>query len=239
MWRFGGAKIAIGGGRSGKSRGDIAFAFESRVTDEDTRTDRPQPRTAQSVRRPCQPHPVTNNSPIPPGTLADIAAEISTQLRVAGFGVEGAVDRNILCLAEEVGEVVGAFRRYTGQARRAGTLDDVAEELADVVITGYVTAHEIGMDLDVYGWALEAPSAVLFLTPERWVRELYVRTGRFVTNFVDRCAATSPAVERDLANVVAGAYAVALALNIDLDAAIREKLTVVFTRGWREVGDRS
>lgn len=238
-------EITAFGSGSGKSRliGRVAsvlavstdgvYAFDAKDTDEDLRADWPAPR--RTVRA-CQPRPMTNNTPVPTGTLPEIAAEIVTQLRVAGFDSEGAVDRNVLCLAEEAGEVVGAYRRYTGQARRTGTVADVAAELADVVITSYVTAHEIGMDLDAHAWATVAPSAVHFLTAERWVRELYVRAGRFVEHFVDRCAATSPGVELDLANVVAGAYAVALTLGINLDAAIAEKLVVVFSRGWRDGG---
>lgn len=56
--------------------------------------------------------------------------------------------RQVLNLAEEVGEFVGAYRRWTGQARRSGTETEARIELADVVITAYVTAAEAGWDLD-------------------------------------------------------------------------------------------
>ena len=58
-----------------------------------------------------------------------------------------ATDRQVLCLAEEVGELVGAYRRATGRARRSGSWRDVEDELADVVITALVTAHTMGWDL--------------------------------------------------------------------------------------------
>lgn len=55
----------------------------------------------------------------------------------------------VLCLAEEVGEFVGAARRYLGLARRSGPLSDVAEELSDVVIVAHVCAELFGIDLGV------------------------------------------------------------------------------------------
>lgn len=54
----------------------------------------------------------------------------------------------LLCMAEECGEFVGAARRYLGLARRSGPLSDVAEELSDVVIVAYVNAELLGIDLD-------------------------------------------------------------------------------------------
>ena len=51
-------------------------------------------------------------------------------------------------LCEEAGEFAGAIRRVMGLARRTGTLEEAAEELADVVISAYVAA-------DVYWLALD------------------------------------------------------------------------------------
>jgi NTP pyrophosphatase (non-canonical NTP hydrolase) len=58
------------------------------------------------------------------------------------------LDTQVLCLAEEVGEAVQAYRRATGRARSTATWDKVAEEFADVVIVAYVTAELAGIDLD-------------------------------------------------------------------------------------------
>jgi NTP pyrophosphatase (non-canonical NTP hydrolase) len=55
--------------------------------------------------------------------------------------------RQVLCLAEEAWEFVAAYRRATGMARRHGSMTEVETELADVVITAYVTAHVLGIDL--------------------------------------------------------------------------------------------
>jgi NTP pyrophosphatase (non-canonical NTP hydrolase) len=58
------------------------------------------------------------------------------------------LDTQILCLAEEVGEAVQAYRRATGRARSTATWAQVAEEFADIVIVTYVTAKLAGIDLD-------------------------------------------------------------------------------------------
>lgn len=58
------------------------------------------------------------------------------------------MDTQILCLAEEVGEAVQAYRRATGRARQSATWENVAEELADIVIVARVTATLAGIDLE-------------------------------------------------------------------------------------------
>jgi NTP pyrophosphatase (non-canonical NTP hydrolase) len=83
-----------------------------------------------------------------PVNLPEMAAQVAKQLRAHGFPAAGAVQRQVLALAEEAGEFVGAYRRWSGQARRTGTAADMRAELADVVITAYVTAHELNFDLD-------------------------------------------------------------------------------------------
>lgn len=86
-----------------------------------------------------------------PSTLAslpDIAEDITWKLCDAGFDPATAVQRQVLNLAEEVGEFVGAYRRYTGQARRTGTAEEMHDELADVVLTAFVTAAEMKIDLE-------------------------------------------------------------------------------------------
>lgn len=82
------------------------------------------------------------------GGLGDGAKAIVFHLRENGFTKESQPDRQALALGEEVGEFIGAWRRYRGMARRTDSLDHVIEELADVVITAFVTADEQGWDLD-------------------------------------------------------------------------------------------
>ncbi len=101
--------------------------------------------------------------------LTGHAAVIAECLRRNGFDPDQAVNRQVLNLAEEVGEFVGAYRRWSGQARRAGTAEQMCEELADVIITAFVTAHELGIDINAViaaklhtvhtrGWRETAPA---------------------------------------------------------------------------------
>ncbi len=80
--------------------------------------------------------------------LPIVAADLVRHLRDAGWPAEGAETRQALALAEEAGEFVAAYRRYAGLARRSGSREDVCLELADVVITAFVTAAEMGEDLN-------------------------------------------------------------------------------------------
>lgn len=54
----------------------------------------------------------------------------------------------IIATAEEAGELLKAWRRYQGYARRAGELDDVLNEVADVVIAAALTAWSLNVDLN-------------------------------------------------------------------------------------------
>ena len=53
----------------------------------------------------------------------------------------------VLCVAEEAGEFVGAYRRFMGMARRRGSHEEMSLELADVVISAFVAADICGIDL--------------------------------------------------------------------------------------------
>lgn len=74
-----------------------------------------------------------------------LGVELKTLLAENGFADR---DGQVLNLAEEVGEFVGAYRRWTDRARRSDTLDHVEEELADVVITAFVTAAVLDIDIE-------------------------------------------------------------------------------------------
>jgi NTP pyrophosphatase (non-canonical NTP hydrolase) len=79
--------------------------------------------------------------------LPAVAADIAVRLEDAGFTEQPHL-RQALALAEEAGEFVGAVRRHYGLARRSGSFADIEAELADVVITAFVTAHTMGVDLE-------------------------------------------------------------------------------------------
>jgi NTP pyrophosphatase (non-canonical NTP hydrolase) len=86
--------------------------------------------------------------PADPLTLPALADTIHAACLHAGFPAATLPAQQVLCLAEETGEFVGAYRRWAGLARRTGTWHDVQAELADVVIGAYTAARALGIDLD-------------------------------------------------------------------------------------------
>lgn len=94
--------------------------------------------------------------------LKEIAAEIDTGLRANRRSVvtdDNFLDAYVLNFAEEAGELVGAYRRYTGKARRNGSLAEVEGEVADVLIGTAILAACLGIDIDK---AVEDKAAVIF-----------------------------------------------------------------------------
>ena len=79
------------------------------------------------------------------GPLPAVAARLADRLR-EHFNPATLPVQQVLALAEEAGEFTAAYRRWAGLARRPGPWHDVETELADVVITAYVTAAVLGID---------------------------------------------------------------------------------------------
>lgn len=82
--------------------------------------------------------------------LVTEARRVAARLNAAfpGRSQREAQNQQVLALAEEAGEFVGAYRRWSGQARRSGPVSAVELELADVVITAYITSDVLQFDLD-------------------------------------------------------------------------------------------
>ena len=78
--------------------------------------------------------------------LQDIASVLMEKCRDNQAG--GTEQSQIMALAEEAGEFVGAMRRWRGMARRLGTEEEAQAELADVVITAYCMADVMGWDIE-------------------------------------------------------------------------------------------
>ncbi len=160
--------------------------------------------------------------------LNDTAQVIVGHLRDNGFLNDNG-EGQTLNLAEEAGEFVGAYRRWTGRARRTGTEQEAQAELADVVITAYVTAADLGVTLDCM------PVSVMYRVEpvDAWphVMAVFNYTSRFVAAWLD-----DPDDDRHgrLTIVAEAAYHVAAVLGWDLNGAITAKLDTVFTRGWRD-----
>ncbi len=81
-----------------------------------------------------------------PISLKVMAAEIMSQCRAASAG--GHEVAQVYALAEEVGEFVGAMRRWHGMARQNGTEDEAKAALADVILSAYCAADLMGWDVD-------------------------------------------------------------------------------------------
>lgn len=83
------------------------------------------------------------------GAMPGIARDIAQKIRNAGFPASQERARQMICLAEEVGELLKAWRRFHGWARKSGEWADVRDEMADVVITAFVTASVLDIDLSL------------------------------------------------------------------------------------------
>ena len=79
--------------------------------------------------------------------LLEIARKLTADLD-ANRPEQVTPDVTALCIAEEAGELIGAYRRYSGRARRAGSLDEVRLEMADVLINLGLLALELEINLD-------------------------------------------------------------------------------------------
>jgi NTP pyrophosphatase (non-canonical NTP hydrolase) len=87
--------------------------------------------------------------PAPPD-LREIARNLEDALRAnrrPAITDANALDVQALCIAEEAGELVGAYRRWAGKARRTGSRQEVEDEVADVLIVTAVFAERAGIDL--------------------------------------------------------------------------------------------
>ena len=111
--------------------------------------------------------------PPEPADLARIARQLDGDLRAnrrEAITDANQLDVQALCVAEEAGELVGAYRRWAGKARRTGTRRDLEDEIADVLIVTACFAERAGIDLNeaiarkltaIYsrGWREETPAS--------------------------------------------------------------------------------
>ena len=100
--------------------------------------------------------------PPEPADLRHIARQLHRELRAnrrPAITDANQLDVQALCVAEEAGELVGAYRRYAGKARRTGTRRELEDEIADVLIVTAMFAERAGIDLHA---ALTAKLAVIY-----------------------------------------------------------------------------
>jgi len=97
-----------------------------------------------------------------PVNLAQAARRLQADLAAhhrPGITDANALDVQARCVAEEAGELVGAYRRYAGRARRTGTRRELEDEIADVLLVTAVFADRAGIDIDA---AVAAKLAVIY-----------------------------------------------------------------------------
>jgi NTP pyrophosphatase (non-canonical NTP hydrolase) len=100
--------------------------------------------------------------PPEPADLRQIARRLRRDLdanRRPGLADFNLLDFQALGVAEEAGELVGAYRRWSGRARRTGTLAELQDEVADVLIVTAVFAERAGIDLNA---AIAAKLTVIY-----------------------------------------------------------------------------
>ena len=190
--------------------------------------------------------------------LATAADVIVTNLRWHGFPAKGAIERQMMCLAEEAGEFADACTAW--QLGDVGWWDNLRAELADIVITTHVTAAELSMDDIAQGVGAllatetraESAARAATTTPapdqpphhvDALIAEVVVNVCGAVGALIGayrrysgqaRRTGTAEQVDEALFLVVHRAYDAAARLGIDLDAAIAAKLTQIYARGWRD-----
>lgn len=82
------------------------------------------------------------------GEVQAVSRLLINKMLAAGFSAETMEAQAVMCMAEEAGEAVKAARRYMGLARTVGTIEDLRDELADVLIATAGVAHMFGIDLN-------------------------------------------------------------------------------------------
>ncbi len=191
------------------------------------------------------------DGPYTPDKLNIIAARCLVGIRFASPQLDPPAEQRsqAFAMCEEIGEVLSAYRRWSGMARRAGTIEDLAEELADVRLTGYVAAHayeipvatvllahqQIGLDragpVGFWGRGQQRRPG-----PAEQIMQMQVIAGLIATNYVDERPFPDHqrSVGYGLACAIQDAIYTAEHLGIDLDAATDIKVEKVFTRGFRD-----
>jgi NTP pyrophosphatase (non-canonical NTP hydrolase) len=163
-----------------------------------------------------------------------MAAELVAALRGAGFATDTEQERQVLALAEEAGELVGAVRRWMGYARRPGPFADVEAEAADLLVTTYVAAVVLDIPAEHLARARASlPPRRRRARPAEQVLALFATTGLATATWMEPDGRRPARLARVLAEILAELDLVADHLGIDLAAAVATKAEVIFTRGWR------
>ncbi len=172
-------------------------------------------------------------------TAVELAERITGHLREhfpSDPGTER--DRQVFALLEETGELIGAYRRWSGQARRTGTATELHAELADVILTAHITLTVYGADLVDLRRLRSGPYRARTLARELLV--LHCAAGRVASAHLETTGnQQTPECARVLlvnavVDLLDNARHVAGFLGVDPDQACRDKAGAIFSRGWKD-----
>lgn len=83
------------------------------------------------------------------GNLPDYLAVVASAIDQCGpKGKDSKVTAQVLNVVGEAGEFAEAYRRYRGGARRPGDKEEVAMELADVLISAMIMCERLNLDVE-------------------------------------------------------------------------------------------
>ncbi|HJQ00106.1 MAG TPA: hypothetical protein VJ851_00770 [Jatrophihabitans sp.] len=130
----------------------------------------------------------------------------------------------------ETGEMVEALRRYIGMARRAGSIEEMRDELADVELSSFMfTAVGGGLDALQRLVAHWEDSEPWDLTYEEAALVVADAAGQFAHWFLN---GTAYDAYQKLALVIERNRRLAALLGVDLPAAVEAKAAVIMARGF-------
>jgi hypothetical protein len=175
-----------------------------------------------------------NSHPQPPADLVDHAEKCLAKIREK-FPVSGENERQTLCVAEEAGELIGAYRRWSGRARRRGPWDEVCKEFADVVLTSYITAAALGVPLDN---GIRREGSGQRRDPYRQALRVFTTAAAYAATFDDvgphMSAEDRQMLQDHLVWLVQEAYDFAASLSVPVEASLAAKAKETLERPMRE-----
>lgn len=147
-------------------------------------------------------------------------------------------ERQVFALLEEVGELTGAYRRWSGQARRTGTVTELHAELADVILSGHVLLTVYGADLIDVRRLRPGPGRHRTLAHE--VAVTHCAAGRVASAYLEANGnretpeSTRSLLVHAVCDLLDNARHVAGFLGVDPDQVCRDKAVRIFSRSWKD-----
>lgn len=176
------------------------------------------------------------SQPLSVDVMMNHAYRINNHIHNSGYFPESEqVGRQTLALIEEVGECIGAGRRYLGMARRNGSMEEFAAEVADVTITSYVTAHvfHFNIEPDIVNYSVQDADADVVNGRNDQIGAL-TELGEYLGKWIpERYNKEAP---KRLSAIVEQAEWIAYVFGINLHEAVTNKLDKIYTRGWKDSG---